>query len=104
MRAPLLPSPRKPEGDQAASKTNPPIVDAAIRAPLLPTPKKPERDQAASKTNPRIVLMESISERERPLRHRMEQVDTLKTILRAAIWVTVLLATLGVLAWRMKIV
>jgi hypothetical protein len=48
--------------------------------------------------------MESISERERPLRHRLEQVNTLRTVLRAAIWVTVLLATLGVLAWRMKIV
>jgi hypothetical protein len=48
--------------------------------------------------------MESISERERLLRHRMEQVDRLKTILRAAIWVAVLLATLGILAWRTKIV
>ena len=77
-----------------------------MRPPLVPNPKKPERDQApkASGPNPRIVLMESISERERPLRHRMEQVDRLKTILRAAIWVAVLLATLGILAWRMKIV
>jgi hypothetical protein len=77
-----------------------------MRAPLLPNPKEPERNQVpeASPPKPRIVLMESISERERPLRHRMEQVDTLKTILRAAIWVTVLLATLGVLAWRMKVV
>ena len=77
-----------------------------MRAPLLPSPKKPERDvpTAAIRPDRRIVLMESISERERPLRHRLEQVNTLRTVLRAAIWVTVLLATLGVLAWRMKIV
>lgn len=77
-----------------------------MRAPLLPSPKKPDRNlsPAAIRPDRRIVLMESISERERPLRHRLEQVNTLRTVLRAAIWVTVLLATLGVLAWRMKIV
>ena len=77
-----------------------------MRHPLLPRPKRPERDMPPAAIQPyrRIVLMESISERERPLRHRLEKVNALKTVLRAAIWVTVLLATLGVLAWRMKIV
>lgn len=60
--------------------------------------------QATIPPGRRIVLMESISERERPLRHRLEKVNALRTVLRAAIWVTVLLATLGVLAWRMKVV
>jgi hypothetical protein len=45
--------------------------------------------------------MESISERERPVRHRKEQVTTLRAIVRAVIWVAVLLTTLAVLTWRM---
>jgi len=45
--------------------------------------------------------MESISERERPARHRKKHVTALRTIVRAAIWVAVLLAMFGVLAWRM---
>jgi hypothetical protein len=45
--------------------------------------------------------MESISERERPVRQRKEQVTALRTIVRAAIWVAVLLAMFGALAWRM---
>jgi len=45
--------------------------------------------------------MESISERERPVRQREEQVTALRTIARAAIWVAVLLAIFGVLVWRM---
>ena len=57
------------------------------------------RPSAAKPT--RIVLMESISERERPVRHRKEQVTALRTIVRVAIWVAVLVTTLGVLTWRM---
>jgi hypothetical protein len=77
-----------------------------MRHPLLPHPKKSERDMSPAANQParRIVLMESISERERPLRHRSEQVNTLRAVLRAAIWVAVLLGTFGILAWRMKIV
>ena len=47
--------------------------------------------------------MESISERERPVRQRKEQVTALRTILRAAIWVAVLLTMLGFLAWRILV-
>lgn len=45
--------------------------------------------------------MESISERERPVRQRKEQVTALRTIVRVAIWVAVLVTTFGVLTWRM---
>lgn len=51
----------------------------------------------------RIVLMESISERERPVRQRKEQVTALRTIVRVAIWVAVLLTTFGALTWRMLV-
>lgn len=71
-----------------------------MRSPLFPTRSKPSRHRASVRST-RIVLMESISERERPLRHRKEQVTALRTIVRAAIWVAVLLAMFGVLAWRM---
>jgi len=47
--------------------------------------------------------MESISERERPVRQRKEQVTALRTIVRAAIWVAALLTTLGVLTWHMLV-
>ncbi len=77
-----------------------------MRRALLIRPKKSKRDMspAANWPDRRIVLMESISERERPSRHRSEQVNTLRAVLRAAIWVAVLLGTFGVLAWRMNIV
>lgn len=47
--------------------------------------------------------MESISERERPVRQRKEQVTALRTIVRVAIWVAVLLTTFGALTWRMLV-
>jgi hypothetical protein len=47
--------------------------------------------------------MESISERERPLRHRKEQVTALQTIVEVSIWVAALLAILGVLAGPMLV-
>ncbi len=71
-----------------------------MRSPLLPSRSKPGQHRASGQPT-RIVLMESISERERPVRHRKEQVTALRTIVRAAIWVAVLLAMFGVLAWRM---
>ncbi len=71
-----------------------------MRTPLLPSRSKPRRNRASAQPA-RIVLMESISERERPVRQRKEQVTALRTVVRAAIWVAVLLAMFGVLAWRM---
>jgi hypothetical protein len=72
-----------------------------MRGPLLPSRDAPTRHQASAEQQARIVLMESISERERPVRHRKEQVTALRTIVRAVIWVAVLLTTLAVLTWRM---
>ena len=76
-----------------------------MKHPLLIRPKKSKRDvsPAANQPHRRIVLMESISEREKPSRNRSEHVNTLRAVLRAAIWVAVLLGT-GALAWRMHIV
>lgn len=71
-----------------------------MRTPLLPSRSKPSRHRASVRPT-RIVLMESISERERPMRQRKEQVTALRTVVRVAIWVAVLLAMFGVLAWRM---
>ncbi len=71
-----------------------------MRTPLLPSRSKPGRHRASAQPA-RIVLMESISERERPVRQRKEQVTALRTMVRAAIWVAVLLVMFGVLAWRM---
>ena len=75
-----------------------------MRSPLLPNGDKAARQRAPAGRPHRIVLMESISERERPVRHRKEKVSALRTIVRAMIWVAVLLTTLGVLAWRMILV
>ncbi len=72
-----------------------------MRVPLLPSSSRPVKHRPSAGKPARIVLMESISERERPVRHRKEQVTALRTIVRAAIWVAVLLAMFGVLAWRM---
>ena len=75
-----------------------------MRFPLLLGRDKAVRPRASGAQPHRIVLMESISERERPVRHRRENVSALRTIVRAMIWVAVLLTTLGVLAWRMMLV
>ncbi len=72
-----------------------------MRLPRLPSRSKPRRNRASLEQPARIVLMESISERERPARHRKKQVTALRTVVRAAIWVAVLLAMFGVLAWRL---
>ncbi len=74
-----------------------------MRVPLLPRSSKPVRPRPSADKPTRIVLMESISERERPVRQRKEQVTALRTIVRAAIWVGVLLTMLGVLTWRMLV-
>ena len=72
-----------------------------MRGPILPSRGTPSRRRPSAEQPARIVLMESISERERPVRHRKEQVTALRTIVRAVIWVAVLLTTLAVLTWRM---
>ncbi len=74
-----------------------------MRVPLIPSSSKPVRPRPLADKRTRIVLMESISERERPVRQRKEQVTALRTIVRAAIWVGVLLTMLGVLTWRMLV-
>ncbi len=72
-----------------------------MRVPLIPRSSKPVRHRPSADKPVRIVLMESISERERPVRQRKEHVTVLRTILRVAIWVAVLVTTFGVLTWRM---
>lgn len=42
--------------------------------------------------------MESISERERPVRHWRDHVTVIRTVIRVLVWIAVLLAALGVLA------
>ncbi len=74
-----------------------------MTVPLLPRSSKPMRHRPSADKPTRIVLMESISERERPVRQRKEQVTALRTIVRRAIWVAVLLTTFGVLIWRMLV-
>ena len=74
-----------------------------MRSPLFPTIRRPVRHRESAGRPTRIVLMESISERERPLRHRKEQVTVLRTIVRRVIWVAVLLTMVGVLVWRMTV-
>ena len=75
-----------------------------MRSPRLPERSKDVRPLPSGEQPHRIVLMESISERERPGRHRKEKISALQAVVRAIIWVAVLLLTLGVLAWRMMLV
>ncbi len=74
-----------------------------MRVPLLPRSSKSMRPRPSADKPTRIVLMESISERERPVRQRKEQVTALRTIVRRAIWGAVLLTTFGVLILRMLV-
>ena len=72
-----------------------------MRAPLLSSSTRPVRNRPSANRPARIVLMESISKRERPVRDRKEQVTVLRTIVEVAIWVAVLVTMFVVLAWPM---
>lgn len=60
--------------------------------------RKPSPEVPAMK-NPPVVLMESISERERATRHRQERRETVMAFVRAGLWGLLLILALIIFLW-----
>lgn len=70
-----------------------------MRDLIMPSGPKPPRRRPVGRKAP-ILLMESISARERPVRHRKEYVDVIRTVFRVVLWASLILSAMALAVSR----